>query len=83
LKYFSLSLYRILSNGTKYPGKHNQSTNRTATNLKPLEPRAQFIIIWKAFVEYVNENIRAGRSVNIKGFGCFSYDINTELPKIS
>lgn len=79
----ALTQNRILTNGNKYPGKHNQSTNRTATNLKPLEPRAQLIIIWKAFVEYVNENIRAGRSVNIKGFGCFTYDIDTELPKIS
>jgi len=51
--------------------------------LKPLEPKAQFIIIWKSFVEYVNENIRAGRSVNVKAFGCFTYDIATELPKIS
>jgi hypothetical protein len=31
----------------------------------------------------VNENIRAGRSVNIKTFGCFTYDIQTELPKIA
>ena len=51
--------------------------------MKPLEPKAQFIIIWKAFIEYVNENIRAGRSVNIKTFGCFTYDIETELPKIA
>jgi hypothetical protein len=29
-------LYRILKNGAKYPGKHNQSTQRTAGNLKPL-----------------------------------------------
>ena len=41
------------------------------------------MIIWKAFVEYLNENIRAGRSVNIKGFGCFTYNIQTELPKIA
>jgi len=26
----------ILKNGDKYPGKHNNSTLRTAPNLKPL-----------------------------------------------
>jgi len=30
----------ILAHGNKYPGKHNQSTARTAANLKPLQPKA-------------------------------------------
>jgi nucleoid DNA-binding protein len=72
----------ILANGHKYPGKHNQSTQRTSPNLKPLQPKAQFIIIWKALIEYVGNNIRAGRSVNIKKFGCFTFNVQTELPKI-
>jgi len=29
------------------------------------------------------ENIQAGRSVNVKNFGCFTYDCVTELPKIA
>lgn len=41
------------------------------------------MIIWKALIEYVGENIRAGRSVNIKKFGCFTFNVQTELPKIA
>lgn len=40
------------------------------------------LIIWRALVEYLNNNLREGRSVNIKRFGAFTYDISTELPKI-
>ena len=32
---------RILKNGSSYPGKHNNSTQRTTSNCKPLEPKAQ------------------------------------------
>ena len=56
---------------------------RTAENLKPLQPKAQYLIIWKALIEYIGENIRAGRSVNIKKFGCFTFNVQTELPKIA
>ena len=41
------------------------------------------IIIWKALVEYLNNNLRAGRSVNIKRFGSFTFDIDTDLPRIA
>ena len=41
------------------------------------------LIIWKALVEYLNNNLRAGRSVNIKKFGSFTFDIETELPRIA
>jgi len=41
------------------------------------------IIIWKALIEYLNNNLRAGRSVNIKRFGSFTFDIETELPRIA
>jgi nucleoid DNA-binding protein len=41
------------------------------------------LIIWKALVEYLNENLRAGKSVNIKKFGAFTFDINTDLPRIA
>ena len=75
--------HRILKNSVKYPGKHNQSTLRTSPNLKPLQPKAQMLIIWKALIEYVGNNIKAGRSVNIKKFGSFTFDIMTELPKIA
>lgn len=51
--------------------------------MKPLQPKAQFLIIWKSFVEYIHENLQAGRSVNVKNFGCFTYHVQTELPKIA
>jgi hypothetical protein len=41
------------------------------------------VIIWKALVEYLTNNLRAGRSVNIKRFGTFTFDIETELPRIA
>ena len=31
----------------------------------------------------MDDQLRAGRSVNIRKFGAFVYDIETELPKIS
>lgn len=34
-------------------------------------------------IEYIGENIKAGRSVNVKKFGCFTYNVQTELPKIA
>ena len=75
--------FRILKNGAKYPGKHNQSTVRTSPNLKPLQPKAQYLIIWKALINYLEENIRAGKSVYVKKFGTFSFNVQTELPKIA
>ena len=41
------------------------------------------LIVWKALVEYLNENLRAGKSVNIKKFGSFTFDIATDLPRIA
>lgn len=81
--HFSFFHNRILKNGAKYPGKHNNSTMRTQSNLKPLQPKAQMVIIWKALIEYLNNNIRAGRSVNMKKFGAFTFNVETELPKIA
>jgi hypothetical protein len=72
----------ILCHGAQYPGKHNGSTQRTAPNLKPLQPKAQLIIIWKALIEYLGNNINAGKSVNVKKFGAFTFNVQTELPKI-
>jgi len=41
------------------------------------------IIVWKSLVEYLNNNLRSGKSVNIKKFGSFTFDIATELPRIA
>jgi hypothetical protein len=41
------------------------------------------MIIWKSMIEYLGNNLRAGRSVYVKKFGSFTFDINTELPRIA
>ena len=41
------------------------------------------MIIWKSFTEYLNNNLRAGKSVYVKNFGSFTFDIATELPRIA
>ena len=40
-------------------------------------------IIWRAFITYIDNNLRAGKSVNVKGFGAFTFDITTDLPNIA
>jgi len=40
-------------------------------------------IIWRALITYLDNTLRQGKSVNVKKFGAFTFDINTELPKIS
>ena len=41
------------------------------------------LIIWRALVTYLDNRLRAGQGVNIRKFGAFTFDIQTELPKIS
>jgi hypothetical protein len=36
-----LTVFRILKNADKYPGKHNTPTERTNPNQKPLEAKSQ------------------------------------------
>jgi len=59
------------------------ATPRTTPALKPLEPLAQALIIWRAMIQYVQEKLENGKNVNIRGFGAFAYDITTGLPKIA
>jgi len=73
----------VLKNAPAYPGKHNNSTERTGASQKPLEPKAQMLIIWKAMIQYLDNNLRAGRSVHIRNFGAFTFDIQTDLPNIA
>jgi nucleoid DNA-binding protein len=40
------------------------------------------LIIWRALVTYIDTQLRQGRSVNIQNFGAFTFDIETDLPKI-
>ena len=41
------------------------------------------IIISKSLIEYLHNNLKAGKSVNVKAFGAFTFDISTELPRIA
>ena len=41
------------------------------------------LIIWRGLVTYLDNTLRGGHSVNIRKFGAFTFDIDTELPKIS
>ena len=34
-------------------------------------------------IEYLNNNLRTGKSIYVKSFGAFTFDINSELPKIA
>lgn len=65
----------ILKQGNKYPGKHSSPTERTNPSQKPLEPKSQMLIIWRALITYLDNNLRKGVSVNIKKFGSFTFDI--------
>lgn len=40
------------------------------------------LVVWKAFCEYLKEKFTAYKGVNVKGFGTFTYEVQTELPKI-
>ena len=72
----------VLSHPQNYPGLHQIPQPRTNQASKPLEPNSQLQIIWKATIEYINENLLQGRGVNIAGFGAFTFDIETNQPRI-
>jgi len=67
----------ILSHAKNYPGKHQESQPRTLSSFKPLEPKSQFHVIFKSLSEYIRENLASGKSVNLNGFGAFSFEIDS------
>jgi hypothetical protein len=71
----------ILTHKKNYPGKHQEAQPRTVSSYKPLEPKSQFHIIFKAMAEYIKENLSSGKSVNIRGFGAFSFEVVSETVK--
>ena len=73
----------ILDHPVNYPGSHNDPAARTSIGMKPLEPKAQMMIMWRALWEYLEEKLKSGKNVNIKGFGAFTFDIETDLPRIA
>jgi hypothetical protein len=40
------------------------------------------LVIWKAFCEYLKEKVSAYKGVNVKGFGAFTFEVQTQLPKV-
>lgn len=73
---------RIISNPRSYPGAHLVPCPRTSEAFKPLEPKSQLLIIWKSFCEYLHEKVTNYKGVNLKGFGTFTYEVSTSLPKL-
>lgn len=57
------------------------SQARTFEAVKPLDPKAQFHLIFKALGEYVKENMAKGKGVNYRGFGAFTFEVATDLVK--
>eukprot|EP00340_Litonotus_pictus_P006218 CAMPEP_0170516298 /NCGR_PEP_ID=MMETSP0209-20121228/2548_1 /TAXON_ID=665100 ORGANISM="Litonotus pictus, Strain P1" /NCGR_SAMPLE_ID=MMETSP0209 /ASSEMBLY_ACC=CAM_ASM_000301 /LENGTH=281 /DNA_ID=CAMNT_0010801119 /DNA_START=1 /DNA_END=843 /DNA_ORIENTATION=+ len=72
----------IFKNPLMYPGLHQESCARTSDAFKPLELKSQMLIIWRAFCEYLKEKANDCKGINIKGFGAFTYEVETGLPKI-
>jgi nucleoid DNA-binding protein len=68
----------ILAHPKNYPGKHQESQPRTIPSFKPLAPQAQLHIIFKGTAEYIRENLLAGKSVNMRGFGAFSFEVHSD-----
>lgn len=73
----------ILAHPRDYHGLHLAPQPRSNPAYKPLEAASQMQLIWKATIEYIHENLVQGKGVNIPGFGAFTFDITTELPRIS
>ena len=74
--------FRIINNPNVYPGLHQQSCARTSDAFKPLEIKAQMLIIWRAFCEYLKEKVSSCKGINVRNFGAFTFDVMTELPKL-
>lgn len=57
------------------------SQARTYEGVKPLDPKAQFHLIFKGLGEYIRENMQAGKGINYRGFGAFAFEVFTDLVK--
>ena len=76
------SIYRILKNKSRFPGKHLYPCERTSPSFKPLEPKSQLLVIWRAACEYIKEQFCQYKGVNIRGFGAFTYEVHQTLPRL-
>ena len=58
------------------------SCERTSSSFKPLEPKSQLLVIWRATCEYVKEQFCKYKGINIRGFGAFTYEVHQTLPRL-
>jgi hypothetical protein len=59
--WYERHLYRIINHPNNYSGKHLQPQPRVDESHKPLEPKAQLTIIFKATGEYIREQMESGK----------------------
>lgn len=64
----------VLDNPKHYPGPHNLSQPRTSQGLAPLDTTRQLLLIWDAMSQHLREQLEGGRSVNVQGFGTFTFE---------
>lgn len=64
----------VLNNPKHYAGAHNFAQPRTSQGLAPLDTTRQLMLIWEAMSQHLLEQIESGRSVNIPGFGTFTFE---------
>jgi hypothetical protein len=73
---------RIIKNKDRFPGRHLESCERTTPSFKPLEPKSQLLVIWRATCEYIKEQFCKYKGINIRGFGAFTYEVKQTLPRL-
>ena len=74
--------FRIIKNKARFPGRHLESCERTTPSFKPLEPKSQLLVIWRATCEYIKEQFCKYKGINIRGFGAFTYEVKQTLPRL-
>ena len=75
-------IFRIIKNKDRFPGRHLESCERTTPSFKPLEPKSQLLVIWRATCEYIKEQFCKYKGINIRGFGAFTYEVEQTLPRL-
>ena len=68
----------ILNKPHQYPGPHLDSQPRQEAHHKPLEPCSQFHVVTNALCHYIEDNLKAGKGVNIRNFGAFTFEMETD-----
>ena len=78
----NIHIFRIIKNKARFPGRHLESCERTTPSFKPLEPKSQLLVIWRATCEYIKEQFCKYKGINIRGFGAFTYEVKQTLPRL-